>query len=184
MQGASCQYQYSKQPPSTTLSGCTPYAPVGTDSVFFFLLECTVVISSRDTPSYEIRWFRESKEGVVTDLGRSTHIATIANTTHSQQLSQYRELINQPYNAQWLGRYWCQPIVNPLAGTILPVLMRSNVFTLLAPGDYPSLQICAAVQTITNITCADQVKVKPIATTTVVHQSSTLLTAGLIIYKK
>ena len=93
-----------------------------------------------------------AKKGLMTDLGLGIHIGTSANMT---QISQYRWLINQPYNAQWLGRYWCQPVVNQLAGTITPVLMKSNVFTLLAPSAYSSQQICTEVQTMTNITCAN-----------------------------
>ena len=42
--------------------------------------------------------------------------------------------INQQYNPSYLGKYWCQ-VINTTADSDQP-LMRSNVFTLLAPENY------------------------------------------------
>ena len=165
------------QPPTSTLSGCSPYDATG--SVFHVLLECTVVVGNENKLSFEIRWFRENNQGLVTDLGRATHIATTANSTHHQRSSRFMALFTRQYNTQFLGQYWCQPVINGVsAGAVPPpsTLMRSNVFTLLAPVAYSSLQICATMQTIANTTCADPL-VEP-TTSAPLQQSSTFMTAG------
>ena len=59
---------------------------------------------------------------------------------------------NQAYSPSLLGKYWCQ-VINTTADPDQP-LMRSNVFTLLAPENY-SGQTCIGLQQLVNITCAD-----------------------------
>ena len=51
-----------------------------------------------------------------------------------------------------LGKYWCQ-VINTTADPDQP-LMRSNVFTLLAPLRYNE-PMCTTVQADNNISCAD-----------------------------
>ena len=57
------------------------------------------------------------------------------------------------YNSSYIGKYWCQ-VINTTADPDQP-LMRSNVFTLLAPEDYTQ-PTCAnqrtAIQTVKNVT--------------------------------
>ena len=67
--------------------------------------------------------------------------------------------LDQPYSSSLLGKYWCQ-VINTTADPDQP-LMRSNVFTLLAPANY-SGEMCTEVQQIVNKTCADL----PLAQTT------------------
>ena len=68
--------------------------------------------------------------------------------------SQYHEtkFLNKPYRPGLMGKYWCQVIKTGVTPH-LP-LMRSNVFTLLAPGNYNG-PTCTGVQTVMNETCAD-----------------------------
>ena len=100
--------------------------------------------------SYSIRWFRENTTGPVKDLGIGDPIDQLSTT---DQISRYHDtaFFNQPYSPSLLGKYWCQVITT--ADPDQP-LMRSNVFTLLAPGNY-SGPACTGVQTVTNVTCAD-----------------------------
>ena len=95
-----------------------------------------------------IKWFRENTTGVVENQGLGDPVIQLG----MDQLSEYH-MINQPYSPSLLGKYWCQ-VINTTADPDQP-LMRSNVFTLLAPGDY-SNPTCIGVQSIINISCADQ----------------------------
>ena len=73
-------------------------------------------------------------------------------------ISEYhvKTFLNQPYSPSLLGKYWCQ-VINTTADPDQP-LMKSNVFTLLAPGDY-SEPTCISkrlnMQLIRNVKCAD-----------------------------
>ena len=102
-----------------------------------------------------IKWFRENTTGAVEDLGLGDPV----NEHGIDQLSTYHEaaLLNQPYSPSLLGKYWCQ-VINTTADPDQP-LMKSNVFTLLAPGSYNGLT-CNSIpglqmQVVLNITCAD-----------------------------
>ena len=101
--------------------------------------------------SYSIRWFRENTTGAVEDLGLGDPI----NQLGTDRISRYHDtaFINQPYSPSLLGKYWCQ-MINKTADPDQP-LMRSNVFTLLAPGNYCEKN-CSGVQRVDNIACADQ----------------------------
>ena len=102
-----------------------------------------------------IKWFRENTTGVVEDLGLGDPVTAV----RIDQLSVFHRtaFLNQPYSPSLLGKYWCQ-VINTTADPDQP-LMMSNVFTLLAPGDYrgttcsskPKLEY----QVVQNITCAD-----------------------------
>ena len=105
---------------------------------------------------FMIKWFRENTTGVVEDLGLGDPVTPVG----IDQLSQYHRtaFLNQPYSPSLLGKYWCQ-VINTTADPDQP-LMRSNVFTLLAPGNY-SGPTCSSIpglqyQVIRNVTCADQ----------------------------
>ena len=50
------------------------------------------------------------------------------------EIPRHTKFLNQPYSPSLLGKYWCQ-VINTTADPDQP-LMRSNVFTLVAPGDY------------------------------------------------
>ena len=67
-----------------------------------------------------------------------------------------KDFFNQQYNPSYLGKYWCQ-VINTTADPDQP-LMRSNVFTLLAPENYTQptcFNQSTTVQTVNNSTCAD-----------------------------
>ena len=105
------------------------------------------------TDEFEVRWFRENTAGAVEDLG----LGDPDQIAGMGWLSRYHNTAfrNQPYSPSLLGKYWCQ-VINTTADPDQP-LMRSNVFTLLAPGDY-SESLCtgtAQIQFIDNRTCAD-----------------------------
>ena len=138
------------QPPSSTLADCDPYSFNG---AIHILLECTV----RGIPeAFEIRWFRENSSGIMEDLGQGFPDFT---SGHNQRTSRYHstELFHQLYDSSFLGKYWCQ-VINTTADPHQP-LMRSNVFTLLAPEDYTYSSIFCSGQTllqaVNNVTCAD-----------------------------
>ena len=102
-----------------------------------------------------IKWFRENTTGAVEDLGLGDPV----NALGIDQLSTYHEaaFFKQPYSPSLLGKYWCQ-VINTTADPDQP-LMRSNVFTLLAPGDYNG-PTCNSIpglkyQSVGNLTCAD-----------------------------
>ena len=98
--------------------------------------------------SYSIKWFRENTTGAVKSLGRGI----VQHGT--DRISRYHKtaFLNQTYSPSLLGKYWCQ-VINKTADPDQP-LMRSNVFTLLAPGNY-SGPTCSRVQRVDNIACAD-----------------------------
>ena len=141
-------FEYTQQPPSTTLNCCNPYQ----NGSITITLECTV---RHLTNEFEIRWFRENTTGAVEDLG-------LGDPNNSQGImhwfSRYHDsdFLNQQYNPSYLGKYWCQ-VINTTADPDQP-LMRSNVFTLLAPENYTQ-PTCAnqgtVTQTMNNMTCAD-----------------------------
>ena len=86
------------------------------------------------------------------------------------------DFLNQSYGSSLLGKYWCQ-VINTTADPDQP-LMRSNVFTLLAPGDY-SESLCTAVQSSHDtITCAD---LSNRTETTTSHLSQILKTATTLL---
>ena len=104
---------------------------------------------------FMIKWFRENTTEVVEDLGLGDPVIPVYI---GHNISEYHDtnFINQPYSPSLLGKYWCQ-VINTTADPDQP-LMRSNVFTLLAPGDY-SGPTCISkrlqFQVVQNITCAD-----------------------------
>ena len=120
----------------------------------------------RVSTRYSIKWFRENTTGAVKDLG----IGDPIDQQGTDRISRYHDtaFINQPYSPSLLGKYWCQ-VINRTADPDQP-LMRSNVFTLLAPGDY-SGPTCSEVQREANLTCADLSHNSGLATT---HQSTTM----------
>ena len=143
-------FEYIWQPPSTTLNCCNPYY-IGFITI---VLECIV---RYQTDEFEIRWFRENTTGAVEDLGLGDPDRSQGNMLW---FSRYHDsdFFNQQYNSSYLGKYWCQ-VINTTADPDQP-LMRSNVFTLLAPENYMYTQpTCVnqstTIQTMENITCAD-----------------------------
>ena len=142
-----CIFKYIQQPPSTTLNNCNPYQ----NGYITIVLECVV---KYQTNEFEIRWFRENTTGAVEDLGHGD-----PNRSQENMLwfSRYHanDFIYQQYNPSYLGKYWCQ-VINTTADPDQP-LMRSNVFTLLAPENYtqPRCMLQAAIQAVNNSTCAD-----------------------------
>ena len=106
-----------------------------------------------------IKWFRENTTGAVEDLGLGNPVEELTGIKTIDQFSSYHEaaLFNHPYSPSLLGKYWCQ-LINTTADPDQP-LMRSNVFTLLAPGDYngPTCNSLPGLkyQSVGNIACAD-----------------------------
>ena len=114
--------------------------------------------------SYLIRWFRENTTRSAKDLRLDDPDVQKGNDWTSRYHE--TEFLNQPYSPSLLGKYWCQVIINTTADPDQP-LMKSNVFTLLAPGDY-SGPTCTGIQSVTNITCANQID---LGETTTMHLS-------------
>ena len=105
----------------------------------------------RQDALFQIRWFRENTAGTVETLGGGIPIFRQSWTDLTSRY-QNRAFLNQPYSPSLLGKYWCQ-VINTTADPDQP-LMRSNVFTLLAPGTYNE-STCSKIQSADNITCAD-----------------------------
>ena len=111
------------------------------------------------TDQFDISWFRENTTGAVEDLGPGSPVA-ISPAGGNFLESRYHgtAFVNQKYNPSFLGKYWCQVIINTTADPEQP-LMRSIVFTLLAPENYTG-SMCSdqslIIQSVTNTTCADQ----------------------------
>ena len=143
--GSCCKLEYIRQPPNTL--HCSPY---NYDGIIETLLECVV---KYQTNEFEIRWFRENTTGAVEDLGLGDPNKSLGSM---HWFSRYHDsdFFNQQYNPSYLGKYWCQ-VINTTADPDQP-LMRSNVFTLLAPENYTN-QTCSGVQWESNITCAHNV---------------------------
>ena len=162
-----CSFEYRAQPPSTTLQGCNPYDQTGSIRI---VLEC--VVRTVNT-SYSIRWFRENTTGAVKDLGIGDPFFQQGN----DRTSRYHQtaFFNQPNSPSLLGKYWCQ-VINTTADDPDQPLMRSNVFTLLAPGNYSGPTCTAGVQTKFNETCADLLDSQ---TTPVVLSTSQQLSSDL-----
>ena len=94
---------------------------------------------------------REHNWSEYKDLGLGDPIQQLSTTDRS---SQYHDtaFFNQLYSPSLLGKYWCQ-VINTTADPDQP-LMRSNVFTLLAPENYNG-SACTLIQTVDNRTCAN-----------------------------
>ena len=81
-----------------------------------------------------------------------------------------KDFFNQQYDPSYLGKYWCQ-VINTTADPDQP-LMRSNVFTLLAPENYTQptcVNQSTTVLSVDNLTCADHSELQttlPAPTTT------------------
>ena len=106
------------------------------------------------TNEFEIRWFRENTTGAVEDLGRGDPVGLLGSDWYSRYHG--NDFFNQQYNPSYLGKYWCQ-VINKTADPDQP-LMRSNVFTLLAPENYTQptcVNQSTTEQTVDNSTCAD-----------------------------
>ena len=169
-----CSFEYRAQPPSTTLQSCNPY---NQGNVIRISLECTVRRQSGVSDQIMIRWFRKNTTGAVEDLGLGDPVMQRSN----DWTSRYHEkaFLNQPYSPSLLGKYWCQ-VINTTADPDQP-LMKSNVFTLLAPGNYsgPTCMAMSTIQQVDNITCADLPDDPlPVQTTPLVLSSTTQLTSS------
>ena len=129
------------------------------------------------TDEFEVRWFRENTAGAVEDLGLGDPDQFLSST---DWLSRYHNTAfrNQAYSPSLLGKYWCQ-VINTTADPDQP-LMRSNVFTLLAPGDYSGPTCTNQLLTIDNQTCADLPKSQPGQTTPLVFQPVQTITTLLL----
>ena len=106
-----------------------------------------------------IEWFRENTTGAVEDLGPGDY----QQLGNYDRTSRYHKtaFTNQPYSPSLLGKYWCQ-VINITTYPGQP-LMRSNVFTLLAPENY-SGPTCILIQEEHNVACADLLLVLSSAT--------------------
>ena len=144
-----CLLEYVQQPPSTTLNCCNP---IDKNGFITIVLECIV---RHQINGFEIRWFRKNTTGAVENLGLGDRIGPQGNM-HWFSLYHDSDFLNQQYNSSFLGKYWCQ-VINTTANPDQP-LMRSNVFTLLAPENYTQ-PTCASqgniTQTMKPATCAD-----------------------------
>ena len=118
------------------------------------------------TDEYEVRWFRENTTGAIEDLGLGYPDILLG----MEWISRYHDKAfrDQRYSPSLLGKYWCQ-VINTTADPEQP-LMRSNVFTLLAPGNY-SGPPCTVVQEVTSMTCAD---LQSISSTSIANIVSTM----------
>ena len=131
------------------------------------VLECRVRRQTGVTDEFIIKWFKKNTTGVVEDLGTGSLICR--QLDGRDLVSRYHEtaLLNQLYNPSFLGKYWCQ-VINTTANTDQP-LMRSNVFTLLAPKNYTGSTCSGSsqIQKVANRTCADlpAQSVKPVPAT-------------------
>ena len=145
-----CSFEYRRQPPSTTLSDCNPY---DNNDRIVIVLECTVRRMEDISTTFMIRWFRENTTGAVEDLGLGDIFLQGRDQTSRYQDTAF---FNQPYSPSLLGKYWCQ-VINTTADPDQP-LMRSNVFTLLAPVNYneTTCQAPQQVQQEINEMCADE----------------------------
>ena len=83
---------------------------------------------------FMIKWFRENTTGLVEDLGLGDPVTPLPGGNRFISEYHVKTFLNQPYSPSLLGKYWCQ-VINTTADPDQP-LMKSNVFTLLAPGDY------------------------------------------------
>ena len=149
-----CSFEYIRQPPSTTLDGCNPYS-TGSNTVIISL-ECFVRIIRAiiTTDEFEVRWFRENTTGAAEDLGLGHPDQFLGNSTDFFSRYHNTAFLNQPYSPSLLGKYWCQ-VINTTADPDQP-LMRSNVFTLLAPENYSGAPCTKnLIQFVDNRTCAD-----------------------------
>ena len=122
---------------------------------------------------FMIRWFRENTTGVVEDLGLGDPVISVG----IDQLSTYHDTAfhDQAYSPSRLGKYWCQ-VINTTADPDQP-LMRSNVFTLLAPENY-SGPTCSSIpglkyQILRNVTCADHQPAQQVAHSTLTTHETT-----------
>ena len=151
-------FEFTKQPSSTTLNCCSPYNQNGLIKI---VLDCTV--EKRTNYEFEIRWFRENLAGAVEDLGRGDPDRLLGDFLWFSRYHD-KDFFNQQYNPSYLGKYWCQ-VINTTADPDQP-LMRSNVFTLLAPENYTQPTcVNQTIQTVKNVTCADLVHSEPPQTT-------------------
>ena len=142
-------FDYIHQPPSNTLNCCNPFL----NGYITIVLECVV---KYQTNEFEIRWFRENTTGAVEDLGHGNPNRSQENIMRWFSWYHEKDFFNQQYNPSYLGKYWCQ-VINTTADPDQP-LMRSNVFTLLAPENYTQptcFNQSTAIQTVDNSTCAD-----------------------------
>ena len=149
--GQTCSFAYLVQPLSTTLQSCNPYSQHRNDIIVAISLGCTVRRHSTVNTNYSIEWFRENTDGLVQCLGLGDPVSQQSITDRSSRYHD-KKFINQPYSPSLLGKYWCQ-VINTTADPDQP-LMRSNVFTLLAPLRYNE-PMCTTVQADNNISCAD-----------------------------
>ena len=143
-----CIFKYMWQPPSTTPNNCNPFDQ---NQRITISLDCIV---RYQTDEFEIRWFRENTTGAVEDLGHGDPSESQINM-HWWSRYHNNNFFNQQYNSSYLGKYWCQ-VINTTADPDQP-LMRSNVFTLLAPDNYtqPTCVNQTTIQAVYNVTCAD-----------------------------
>ena len=149
------------------MSDCNPYDNNNNITIIVLVLECVVrIVDGISDEEFRIRWFHiENTTGALAELGLG-HSSVQGNDWSSSST-----FSNQPYDPSLLGKYWCQ-VFNTTADAEGQPLMRSNVFTLLAPGDY-SGSTCTTVQEERNETCADLPGIQPVQLTTLTAQQLT-----------
>ena len=64
-----CTFEYTQQPPSTTIDNCNPYMGPMDNIIIRTSLECRVRRQTGVTDRFNIKWFRENTTGAVEDLG-------------------------------------------------------------------------------------------------------------------
>ena len=178
-----CTFLYIRQPPSTTIQGCSPY--ISTNKILLHVhvaIECIVRTRKDVNNTYEIRWIMKNTTGEVNYL--TPNNTTCQYTDAFKICTRRYNIHNQRYNPSFLGKYWCQ-VINTTADPDQH-LMRSNVFTLLPPDKY-SEPTCTVVQYKEKTTCAnltDQSKSSPLPfSTTTMDISRPHLTSELHIGK-
>ena len=178
-----CMFKYTRQPPSTTKNNCNPYQ----NNKIRIVIDC--IVRNQSIYEFGIRWFRENTSGAVEDLGLGEPRLQDLGNTNWYSRYHNSDFEHQLYNPSYLGKYWCQ-VINTTADPDQP-LMRSNVFTLLAPENYTQptcVSQSTTVQTMDDETCADlpvhsEKTTLPAPTTTLssyvsLERSETVITTG------
>ena len=134
------------QPP-TNLS-CNPFDTRVPTPVWRLRTICTAQRLS-GSQTFDIHWFHRKRNGEVEDLMRPE---TWTSSDTLEEVYFNINWINEQYNTDMLGEYWCQIIVTSEQPNIY--LGISNVFTIDPPESYTASR-CSQIVQVSETLCAD-----------------------------
>ena len=129
--------------------GCNPFDTAISTPVWRLRTLCIAERISGST-SFDVNWFQRKTTREIINHGRP-EIWTNSDTREEVYFG--NQMINDPFNENMLGEYWCQVIDTSQQPHVM--LGISDILVIEEPNSYTESR-CTTVQSVIKTTCADQ----------------------------